>query len=186
MIDQLSCISFQIETLSISTNSYVVLYLSSIQDKLWPIPFPTFSDLKRLTLDIYGIRHRSILLWSHLIDACPSLRELKLELNWRVSLRFFDSFSWLTKATNKIHLCLEEVHLVGFVGCHADVEFVAYLVKIAPLLKRFTMDTRKPISIRSDKHEISTREKVKRQCSKQWAEQLARQQFPPILDVVII
>ncbi|GAB2232663.1 hypothetical protein Drorol1_Dr00011705 [Drosera rotundifolia] len=109
MIDQLSCSLSQLETLNLTAD----------MNTFRPIPFPILSDCAH--------RHRSILMWSHLIDASPSLRELKLELDWWEWVYISERFNWGTKATNKIHLCLEDVHMVGFAGCNADVEFATYL-----------------------------------------------------------
>ncbi|GAB2232700.1 hypothetical protein Droror1_Dr00011746 [Drosera rotundifolia] len=176
MIDQLSCSLSQLETLNLTAD----------MNTFRPIPFPSFSNLKRLVSDLSAHRHRSILMWSHLIDASPSLRELKLELDWWEWVYMSERFNWGTKATNKIHLCLDDVRIVGFAGCNADVEFATYLMKTAPLLKRFTIDTHEPTAVRSDKYGISKKEKVRRRHARHCVQRLAQQQFPPTLDVVII
>ncbi|GAB2260740.1 hypothetical protein Droror1_Dr00011595 [Drosera rotundifolia] len=120
-------------------------------------------------------------MWSHLIDASPSLRELKLELDWWEWVYMSERFNWGTKATNKIHLCLEDAHMVGFAGCNADVEFATYLVKTAPLLKRFTIDTREPTAVRSDKYGISKKEKVRRWRARQCVNGLPSSNFRRLL-----
>ncbi|XP_059657307.1 putative F-box/FBD/LRR-repeat protein At5g62970 isoform X2 [Cornus florida] len=99
---------------------------------------PEFTKLKQLTLEVIADESTSILGWTTLINASPSLHKLKLKLCYWGPRAYVERK--LPKVCDRPLQCLKEVELAGFVGCLVDLELAQYLIKNAVRLERIIID----------------------------------------------
>ncbi|OMO79499.1 hypothetical protein CCACVL1_13641 [Corchorus capsularis] len=97
---------------------------------------PILSQLKQLELHVVASDVQSLLLYSPLIEACPSLNRLALKLDWYKSAIKRE----VRKLRQCCHLSLKVVEMTGFVGQIVDTEFCIYLIKNAKMLEKMIID----------------------------------------------
>ncbi|XVE66543.1 hypothetical protein DITRI_Ditri08aG0087400 [Diplodiscus trichospermus] len=106
------------------------------------IQFPRFRHLKELELRVIGNDTASLLVFSSLINASPSLSELTLQFLWKINHQIEGRKA--QKASKCPHSGLKVVKVVGFVGQTIDTEFCMYLIENAVMLEKIKIDTRNP------------------------------------------
>ncbi|KAF5751303.1 F-box/LRR-repeat protein [Tripterygium wilfordii] len=109
------------------------------------IEFPVLPHLKNLILKVSAADDDSLLGFTPLIKAAPSLCRLLLELSWFEPDVFLLS---RPKTPRECHQCLKVVEIVGFVGKTNDMEFAMYLIEHAPMLEKILLRPGKPKSLR--------------------------------------
>ncbi|KGN63501.1 putative FBD-associated F-box protein At5g56700 isoform X1 [Cucumis sativus] len=102
----------------------------------WPI----LANLKELKLIVIAEGHSSLIGFTSLIKASPSLLKFTLKLDY---LDMFEQRP-LRKVKKFPHQYIKVVELAGFVGKPIDLELVQYFHKNAVALEEIIFDTRKP------------------------------------------
>ncbi|GMI97933.1 hypothetical protein like AT5G60610 [Hibiscus trionum] len=126
----MSTVSTQLEKLTFR--------MISVERQKWmkKYEFPILSHLKQLELSLFARDDESLLFFSSLINASPSLNKLLLELVWSEP-RFERK---VKKAKKCPHHSLKVVKISGFVGKTIDTEFCMYLFENAVMLEKITID----------------------------------------------
>ncbi|OMP12793.1 putative ubiquitin-protein ligase [Corchorus olitorius] len=110
-----------------------VLQLEVIETKMERLKYPIFSQLKQLKLHVDTNSTASLLFFSRLIKACPSLYRLALELKLASVNPSYRRK--MVKARSR-HYSLKVVEVTGFVGQTVDTEFCIYLIRSAIMLEK--------------------------------------------------
>ncbi|XP_038703881.1 F-box/LRR-repeat protein At3g58900-like [Tripterygium wilfordii] len=119
----------------------LVLSIRLPKETIGLIEFPVLPHLKNLRLNkVFAADDNSLLGFTPLIKAAPSLCRLLLELFW------FEPEGYLLsrpKGLPECHQCLKVVEIVGFVGKTNDMEFVMYFIEHAPMLEKIILHPEK-------------------------------------------
>ncbi|OMO79537.1 hypothetical protein CCACVL1_13606 [Corchorus capsularis] len=162
-------------SMSFSQLQKLALCVLRIEETMKRLEYPTLSHLKQLELRVFLHGDQSLLVFSRLIKACPSLSRLALELNWFLSgtyvgrnvkkakrcLHHSLKVVEVKKATKKksVHHSLKVVEVSGFIGHTIDTKFCSYVIKNAIMLEKIIIDPIDPV-VRGTPHENRPCEKV--------------------------
>ncbi|OMO58650.1 hypothetical protein COLO4_34465 [Corchorus olitorius] len=160
---------------SFSQLQKLALCVIHIEETMKRLEYPTLSHLKQLELHVFLHGDQSLLVFSRLIKACPSLSRLALELNWfksatyvgrnvkKAKKRVHHSLKMVEvkKATKKkcVHHSLRVVEVRGFIGHTIDTKFCMNVIKNAIKLEKIIIDPIDPV-VRGTPHENLRCEKV--------------------------
>ncbi|KAK6123391.1 hypothetical protein DH2020_042867 [Rehmannia glutinosa] len=127
------CLS-QLETLT--------LRVSEFQGRGVILPiYPHLPRLKKLVIDICTIGFETSLLgFTRLINAAPSLREILLKITCSQPL----FLATIPHYQGPMHQSLEVLQIEGFAGAKVDLELALYIVEHAVSLKKVVIDFRRP------------------------------------------
>ncbi|OMO60611.1 hypothetical protein CCACVL1_24006 [Corchorus capsularis] len=161
----------QLETLTLEISAYNMTFPN----------FPQLTNLKHLTVSVYGVYDDDLLVLTSLIDASPSLNRLSLELRiWRSST--YNHAHSASNVTGKAIPSLKEVEVVGFRGFKIDVDFVTYLLEHGKMIEKITINCCHPSWI----GQIWAFESIKeREKARNHALQL-KSKAPPTADFVVV
>lgn len=100
----------------------------------------SFMNLKHLKLTIYARPYQTLLGWITLIEACPVLQKLTLELSTR-NIFPLELDGTLEERCNAGSLgCLKTLEFCGFVGRRIDLEFATHVIRKAVALELVVID----------------------------------------------
>ncbi|KAI8543767.1 hypothetical protein RHMOL_Rhmol08G0243800 [Rhododendron molle] len=117
-----------------------------------------FTSLKHLILNITvgGYNDRSLLGFTSLLEAAPSLRKFTLQL-----LSFRPSMIRVPKVLTPCpHKCLEVVEMIGFTGGTTDLELFTYLIQNAINLEKVIFDPYHPFKGSCEKEKDEARKRA--------------------------
>ncbi|KAI8543774.1 hypothetical protein RHMOL_Rhmol08G0244500 [Rhododendron molle] len=118
-----------------------------------------FTSLKRLILNITvgGYNDRSLLGFTSLLEAAPSLHKFTLQL-----LSFHPSMIRVPKVLTPCpHKCLEVVEMIGFTGGTTDLELFTYLIQNAINLEKVIFDPYHPFKGSCEKEKDEARKRAR-------------------------
>lgn len=120
---------------------------SNVEMNLHIPPVSKFTNLKHLRLTIHAKADQTLSGWFDLIESCPVLEKLALELSTLNELRGRQSVNgrgllkqgWSSGRAGRLE-CLKTLELYGFVGRRIDFEFAIYVLENAEMLEQIIID----------------------------------------------
>nr|XP_043616051.1 F-box/FBD/LRR-repeat protein At1g78750-like [Erigeron canadensis] len=100
---------------------------------------PKLPNVKNLRLTIGACRGDSLLEFTNLAKACPSLETLTIELRWESPMKRRRN---LRRVASTPHHQLKTFEIVGYSGRISDFELAAHIIENAARLEKILIDTR--------------------------------------------
>ncbi|KAI3748860.1 hypothetical protein L6452_12254 [Arctium lappa] len=103
------------------------------------LPFPELPKLKQLTMKVRVYDDRSLIALTFLVEACPNLQRLTIELMWYFWMKSVDRNREVWQVVEQPHQHLEVVEICGYYGLPNDLELAMYFMKNGVALKKLVI-----------------------------------------------